>query len=244
MQAIITAGGRVDGEFASLIGTPVKALASIRGRTMLEATVDAARACGATWVGVVGGPEICACAEAASLDAIVDEAPTGGENVLRALEAWDDAEPLLYLTSDMPYITAAALRTFIDRVPPGTLSMALTEEHDFVRRFPNPPVHGVRLNGETVTNGGAFLLPAGSRRAVRALAVRFFDARKSVWQMASLLGLPLLLRFAIRRLSVGDLEAHARKLLGIRALAARGCAPELAYDIDTIDEYRYAIANA
>lgn len=234
----------MDGEFASLIGTPVKALAEIRERTMLEAAVDAARGCGATWVGVVGGAEIRAWTKASMLDAIVDEAPTGAENVMGALDAWDDAEPLLYLTSDMPYITAGALRTFVERVPPGTVSMAVTEEDDFLRRFPNPPAHGVRLNGEIVTNGGAFLLPAGSRAAVRALAVRFFDARKSVWQMAALLGFPLLLRFAVRRLSVGDLEAHAHKLLGVRATAARGCAPELAYDIDTIDEYRYAIAHA
>ena len=42
MQAIITAGGRVDGEFAATIGSPVKALAKIGARTMLETAVAAA----------------------------------------------------------------------------------------------------------------------------------------------------------------------------------------------------------
>ena len=243
MQAIITAGGRVDGEFEDLLGTPVKALASIRGRTMLEAAVEAARGAGASWVGVVGGDEITRSPAARDVDAVITEAATGGENVLRALDAWNDGEPLLYLTSDMPYITAQALRSFVDRVPLGTLAMPVTEEDDFIRRFPRPPAHGIRLDGECVTNGGAFWLPAGSRDAVRTLAVRFFDARKSVWQMASLLGFRLLMRFVLRRLSIGDLEAHAHALLGLRAVAVRGCAPELAYDIDTLDEYRYALVQ-
>lgn len=243
MRAIVTAGGRVDGEFEALLGTPVKALASIRGRTMLHATIEAARGAGASWVGVVGGEEIARSSTAGAADAIVPESASGGENVLRALDAWNDGEPLLYLTSDMPYLTAEALRSFIDRVPFGALAMPVTEEEDFVRRFPQPPAHGIRLDGEYVTNGGAFWLPAGSRDAVRAMAVRFFDARKSVWQMASLLGFRLLMRFALRRLSIGDLEAHAHALLGLRTVAVRGCAAELAYDIDTLEEYRYAIAQ-
>ncbi|MBV9270433.1 MAG: nucleotidyltransferase family protein [Candidatus Eremiobacteraeota bacterium] len=242
MHAVITAGGRVDGAMQTAMGTPVKALARVRGRTMLEAAIDAARGAGARSVTVIGGDEIRS--GNFDLDRLIDEAPSGRENVLNALDAWDGKEPLLYLTSDMPYVTPSALITFVTRVPPDTVAMAVAEEIDFLRRFPNPPAHGVRLGNEYVTNGGAFLLPAGSRDAVRALATRFFEARKSLFQMALLLGPGLLFRFLIRRLTIADLENHALNVLGIPARAIRGCAPELAYDIDTLPEYEYAIRQA
>jgi len=236
---VITAGGRVDGELAAAMGTPVKALAFVHGRMMLEAAIDAARGAGAREVTVIGGEEIRA--GMFNVDRLIDEAPTGTENVLHALESWNDSEALLYLTSDMPYITATTLLTFVERVPPQTIAMAVTEEEDFVRRFPEAPPHGVRLGNEYVTNGGAFLLPPGSRDAVRKLAARFFEARKSLIRMALLLGPRLLLQFALRRLSIAGLEAHALRVTGIPARAIRGCAPELAYDIDTFPEYEYAL---
>ncbi len=55
LAAAITAGGRIDGPFAARIGTDVKALAPWRGRTLVDAALDAARAAGATRVAVVGG---------------------------------------------------------------------------------------------------------------------------------------------------------------------------------------------
>lgn len=239
---MITAGGRVDGEFAAAIGTPVKALAVIRGRTMLDAAIDAARGAGARDVAVIGGEEIRAARTSA--DRIIPEAPSGAQNVLSALDVWSDREPLLYLTSDMPYITAEALASFVRRAPPSSVAMAVAEEAAFVRRFPDPPAHGVRLGREFVTNGGAFLLPAGSRRALRLLATRFFDARKSLMRMALLLGPRLLVRFALRQLTIRDLESHAHKVLKVPAHAVRDCAPELAFDVDTFGEYAYALRQA
>jgi len=64
VNAVITAGARVDGEFAGRIGTDVKALARIGNRTMLQASIEAARGAGATRIAVVGGAEIrAACGE-------------------------------------------------------------------------------------------------------------------------------------------------------------------------------------
>lgn len=104
MRAVITAGGVVDDAYAALAGARIKALALVRGRTMLDRAIDAAAACGVRDVAVVGAPEIAAACDGRAR--IVAGGASGAENVLRALRAWDDGEPLLYLTSDMPYITA------------------------------------------------------------------------------------------------------------------------------------------
>lgn len=241
-SAVITAGGRVDGEFAGVLGTPIKALAPFGNATLLQITIDALRGAGAGRIAVVGGADVrSACS--GSIEQFIDESADGAQNLRRALHAWSPDEPLLYLTSDMPFITARTLREFLALVPKGALALPLTEWDEFDRRFPGAPPFGVTLGGERVVNGGAFVIPPHARDRIERFAMRFFDARKSVWRMAQLTGPMLLLQFALHRLSVTQLEIHARRLLGIPALAVRNAPAELAYDVDVLEEYRYAIAR-
>jgi CTP:molybdopterin cytidylyltransferase MocA len=243
LRAVITAGGRVDGEFAGVLGTPVKALAPFHGTTLLQLAIEALRGAGVNQIAVVGGAEVrSACAD--GVDRFIEESADGAENLRRALYAWETAASLLYLTSDMPFISAPALQAFLVRVPADTLALPLTEWTEFARRFPDAPPFGVTLAGEKVVNGGAFLIPAGAHERIERFAMKFFDARKSVWRMARLTGPLLLLQFVLRRLGVAQLESHAQRLLGVRALAVRGAPAELAYDVDVLEEYRYAIAQS
>jgi len=243
MYGVITAGARVNGEFARRIGTPVKALALVGGRTLLAASIDAARRAGVTHLAVVGGNGVReACAQ--SVDAVIEESESGAVNLQRALHAWNGAEPLLYMTSDLPFIGAAVLREFIDAVPRDALGLPLTACADFERRFPGAPPFGVEIGGERVVNGGVFWIPAGAAPALEKLAIQFFGARKSLTRMALLLGPALCLQFALRRLTIAALEKQARRRLGIPAVAVRGASPDLAYDIDTLDEYLYAEKRA
>lgn len=244
MKAVITAGGRVGGEYAVQAGTSVKALARVRGATMLERIIDALREAGASRIAVVGGSEVHA-ACASRIDRFVDEAESGGENLLRALGAWPaDGTPLLYATSDLPYVTASTIADFLKSVPEHTLALPLAEFGDFAMRFPLAPPFGITLCGERVVNGGVFSIPSESLEPLARLATRFFDARKKPWRMASLVSPAVLLRYLVGRLRIGELEALATRVLEVPALAVRGCAPELAFDADTLLDYRYACAHA
>ncbi len=244
MKAVITAGGRIGAPYATQAGTAIKALATVRGATMLDRIVDALRGAGVTRIAVVGGPEVrAACAH--RVEQIVDESPSGAENVLRALRAWpDDDEPLLYATSDLPYVTAAAIADFLQRVPLGSIAMAVSEHADYDARFPGAPPCGIDLARERVVNGGIFSLPGTSRTAVADLATRLFEARKAPWRMATLVSPLAMLRLAAGRLSIGHIEREAYRAVKRPAAAVRGCAPELAFDADTVAEYRYACENA
>jgi CTP:molybdopterin cytidylyltransferase MocA len=245
VKAVVTAGGRIDGAFAAAAGPRVKALAPVRGSTMLQRVIDALRSAGAERVAVVGGDEVRA-ACGTEVERFVDESPSGSENMLRALRAWpDDGEPLLYATSDLPYVTGEAIREFAAGVPPEALAVALAEHSDFTRRFPGgPPSFGITLAGERVVNGGVFRIPDGGADKLAAIATRFFDARKRPWRMASLVSPLVFIRFLCKRLSIGDLEGLASRVLEMPARAIRRCAPELAYDVDTAVEYEYARAHA
>ena len=242
MRAVITAGGRISGEYSQAAGTDIKALAQLRdGATHLDRVLDAVSALGITDIAVVGAPEVAAAV--ASRARVIPEKPTGRENVALALDAWPDDQPLLYATSDMPYVSTAALNDFIQRSPTNAVTMPLTEIDAYRARFPDAPPAGITLGGQTVVNGGVFLFPPGSIETVARVAGTFFDARKAPWKMASLVGPSFLLRFALRRLTIDALEAQAARTLRVAAAAVRGAAPELAFDCDSVTEYRYALAH-
>jgi CTP:molybdopterin cytidylyltransferase MocA len=243
MKAVVTAGGRIEGDFARAAGTTVKALAPVRGQTMLARMIDGLRGAGIDEIAVVGGEEVRgACG--ASVDRFVEESPSGSENLLRALRAWPQDERLIYATSDLPYVTASAITDFVHRVGEGTLAVSLAEYRAFTERFPEAPPVGITLGGERVVNGGIFSIPHGATERLAALATRFFEARKRPWRMASLVGPGVLIRFLSGRLRVADLETMALHVLQVPAQALRGCAPELAFDVDTFAEYEYARAHA
>jgi CTP:molybdopterin cytidylyltransferase MocA len=243
VKAVITAGGRIAGEYAREAGTTVKALVSVRGVTMLDRIIGALRGAGATRVAVVGGDEVRA-ASGDRVELVVDEARSGAENLVRALRAWpDDGDPLVYATSDMPYVDGNAVGEFLQRVPAGHVALPLAEFAEFDARFPGAPPCGITFAGECVVNGDVFYIPGGLTGRVEAIASRFFDARKNPWQMARLVSPRILVRFLFRRLGIGHIEAHAHRVLGVPAVAVRRSRPELAFDADTIADYRYVTAH-
>lgn len=244
MNAVITAGGPIDGDYARRAGTSLKALAPVRGQTMLARTIAALRACGIGNLAVVGNDAVReACAPLAPVR-IVPDAGTGAGNVLGALDAWPNDAPLLYLTCDMPYIGPPSLQWVIERIEPSTLSMPVAEHADFERRFPGAPPFGITLAGERVVNAGVFHIPAGARVRIRALATTMFDARKAPWKMASVAGPMILLRFVLGGASIPMLEARAQRVLRMPVAALRNAPPELAFDADADAEYGYALEHA
>ena len=242
LKAVITAGGPIDGEFAVAAATSLKALAPVRGETMLSRTIAALRAAGADRIAVVGN-DLIRDACGMSIDRIVDDTGSGSGNVLAALSAWeDDGTPLLYLTCDMPYVSAPALRSFLDRTGEEALSMPLSEHDAYVARFPGAPEAGIALGGERVVNGGAFHIPAGSTTRIGGFATKLFEARKAPWKMASIAGPALLAQFIFGRLTIVRLEQRAQEVLEMPVCAVRGCAPELGFDCDTLEDFQYANA--
>lgn len=241
MRAVITAGARIGGAYAASAGTSIKALARVRGSTMLSRAIAAAREGGAREIAVVGGTDVRTECEGL-VERVVSESDDGSENVTRALAAWHDDEQLLYMTSDLPYVTGRSVAEFVRRAN-GALAMPLTSHAAFVRRFPGAPPFGVRLGRQRIVNGGAFSIPSGAVALVSRFGGRFFEARKRPWSMARLAGLDLLIRFAAGTLSVSDVERRAQKVLGIDVKAVADCPPELAYDADGEAEYRYALEH-
>jgi molybdopterin-guanine dinucleotide biosynthesis protein A len=239
LAAAITAGGRVVGPFAERIGSEIKALAPFGGRLLIDVAIAAARDAGATRISVVGpSPVLAHCAGA--IDEGFDETPTGEGNLRCALEAARD-DALLFLTSDMPFVDGTTLAEFLARCDGADVAMPLAEAPDYEAAYPDAPAHLTSIGSERVAGGSAFFIGPGAAPRIVDVATRLFAARKSAWAMAVLLGPGLLARYALRRLRVVDIERRAERVLGLRACGIRQASPALCYDIDTLEEYDYAL---
>lgn len=238
MIAAITAGGRADDVLARELGVSVKALATVGGTTLLARAIDSARASGARRVVIIGGADVRAhCA--AHVDDVIEESLDGCENVRRAI-ATTEGDPLLLLSSDLPFVSGSALGAFLERARSCDLALPLAEAADYERTYPGAPPHLTRLGADRVANGSVVFFGAGVAPHALPLAQRLFDARKSLTRMAFFLGPLLLARFVTGSLRIQHIEARGKALLGLEVRAIRNAAPELCFDIDTVADYRYA----
>jgi CTP:molybdopterin cytidylyltransferase MocA len=240
LRAVITAGGRVDDAFATTIGTPIKALAPFGTGVLLDVVLDAIAGAGIAEVAVIGDPAVGR--RLPENVRLIRAAPSGATNVARALDAWPD-DDLLFAASDLPFITATELRAFLAASAAYDLTMPLAAAPAYETAYPGSPPHIMTLGGERISSGSVFFIGRAARASMRAVAGRFFEARKSALGMARLLGPVLLLRHLTRQLRIADVERRAAAVLGVRAAAIRDSGPGLTYDIDTLAEYRYACSR-
>lgn len=251
LDVVLPAGGRIDGRFAAETGVGVKALIDLRGRTVLERTLNALRETGRVRRAVVVGPREIAdhpCSKLA--DAVLPEGgDSGPANIVRGLEWLSEtssarADRVLIVTTDLPFLTADAILAFIDSCPPeADVCAPLVGKEAFEARFPGyrrSRSQYVALADGQWTMGCVFLVNPEAIRANRDRIEQAFAVRRSQIGMTRLLGFGFIVRLLTCRLSVAHLEARCTQVLGCSARGVPESPPELAYDLDNVEEYRYA----
>jgi hypothetical protein len=148
------------------------------------------------------------------------------------------------VTAALPFLEAGHVDRFVEAAPPDAglaYSVALADECE--ARFPGVRRTSVRLREGRLTGGNLFLVSRdGSGRLLDRLD-QAYSARKSPLKLAAMLGGGTLLRFALaaavpRSLSVDWLEARVSRLLGCRVCAVLGSDPEVATDVDSLEQLR------
>jgi hypothetical protein len=248
LDVVIPAGGTISVEYARRIGTPTRALAPVgpaRVPTM-QRVVDALRGSGQVrQIIAVGPPD--AQAVIVGVDQWLPSGESGPRNILAGLAALPDAEALaLVCTSDLPLLTAEAVRIFIARSrPDADINLGIVGKTAYEAAFRDTPMSlfvPFRDIG-SVTMACLFGIRPALLVQNASLLERAFNGRKSQWEMAALLGPSLLCRFALRRLTLAAVKSRAETLMHCRANVILDCPPELALDIDTADDYAYADAR-
>lgn len=248
-DALLPAGGTIDETFAKLVGTDNKALIEIGGKTILRRTLDALEATGKVKSTLLIGPEVVRNhPDAASATLKIEPGETGPDNIYRGLNTLlsepNPPQKVLVITTDLPFLTPELLCRFIDSCPPDRdICVPLVRASEFTDRFPGSTATFVKMRDDTWTTGCAYVMDVEALKKAKPHIDRVFENRKSKMGMAKLLGPAFVLKFITKRLTLVDVEAKIMSMLGCSGAAITGSPPELAYDIDDIEDYEYAVKH-
>jgi GTP:adenosylcobinamide-phosphate guanylyltransferase len=244
-DVILPAGGHVKDDLAAESGTDVKAMIRFGDETILARTIRVLGESGfAGRIVAIGGDAVQA--EAKRLGAHgLPEASTGPENILNGLR-WLRTQPnppskVMVVTTDLPFLTPDIIQRFVDLCPTDrAITVPLISRKEWEDRFPGSTAMFVTLGDGQWTTGCAYLLDANALESSMPQIEKVFAQRKSKIGMVKLLGPVFAYRFLRKTLTVPQIEAKIQSMLGCSGAAVRGAPPELAYDIDDLEDYAFA----
>jgi GTP:adenosylcobinamide-phosphate guanylyltransferase len=244
-DAILPAGGTLDAEFAAKVGTSSKALIEVGGQTVLRRTIEAVRAGSPRRVVVAGTEEVVAHPDSDLADLKVPSGHSGPDSILKGLNDLlalpNPPDRVLIVTTDLPFITGDAVRSFLEKCPESAaVCVPLLTAPEFLAMFPGSRSLYMPLKDGDWTAGCAYLMDVAAYRKALPDLEHLFQVRKSKIGMVKMLGLRFLIKFLTKTLTVEDVEAKILQMLQCQGKAVLHSAPELAYDIDNYEEYVYA----
>ena len=155
-------------------------------------------------------------------------------NIVRCIDRFGISGRLLVSAADLPFLTAQTVRAFLAEclAPEAQLFYPIVPRAVFSARYPGYPKTFFRLKDGIFTGGSVFLADAGSAGSISGFVKMYFDNRKHPLKLAGMIGLRNLVKFLLGRLSVPEVTAAARRLLGAEVAVVISGQPQLALDLD------------
>jgi len=249
IHALLPSAGRLTSPASDAKATEWKALLEVGGRTLLETAIVALRESELVEKIVVIGPREVLQHPATKLaDSAIEDGGAGAsgpDNIFLGLQTLPpEAQRALVVTTDLPFLDGKSVRAFIEACPAEReVCVSVCKRAPFEARFPDAGGEWVRLRDGEWTVGGLYLLDVSAMKRAHPHIERLFQSRKSQLQMARLLGPLFIVRFATKRLATSHILERCQQILGCSGAAVE-CAPELAFDIDTPEEWLSATKAA
>ena len=239
IPAIVLAGGPSDDLSARAPGAPNKAFVPVAGKTLARRTLEALRSTPRVGDIVAVAPQVPpALLELTLADEIRPDGVTMAQSLRTGLHGFPAAELVLVAASDLPMLTRAAIEEFLDIAEAGgaDITYACVERSVHEVRFPEMPHTWARLREGTFCGGGLVAMRPRAFEALERFLGRLGAARKNPLRLASIFGYEAVARYALRQLSIVDVERRAATLLGVRAAAAVCSHPEIAENVDRVSD--------
>jgi len=240
-EAVIPAGGQLEGAFLEMAGTPWRALAPIGGIPCLQLAVNAVREAGIERIIAVADNDVRE--RISGVDVWRQASATGPANILIGLREVRGTDPVLLCPCDLPLLNGNHIRNFLDRCPADADIIAgVAGRKLYESVFADaPPSQFINLADlGPITNSSAFVVRPSTLLSSESLLGKAFESRKSQIRMALLLGPALVWKFAARTLTVADVQKRVEYVLRCQIGVVTDIAPELTYDIDSVNDYSYA----
>lgn len=211
--------------WAGKYGVRSKALVPYQGRPMAEWVLEALKGAGlsAVYVGENPGlsppPRLTLPDRGSLLDNL--------EAALAHVEG-----RVLVATADLPHLTPEAVRFLLEGAPEAALVYPIVPKERVEARFPGNRRTYARLREGTFTGGNLLLLDKALFFQALPLARRAVALRKRPLALARMVGLDILWKLLLGRLSLPEVEARAKRILGVEARALITPYPEVGVDVD------------
>jgi len=230
-DAIVLAGG--DGTSVDP-AQPIKGLLEIGGRPMVEWVVDALRQAKTVDRIFVVIARVPAIAPWASHVTVIEHAGTLLENCEKAFEYVDDSNPLIWVSADIPALSAEAVDDFTERTEKrrAEFSYPLILEDDMNKQFPGSARTYLKLKEGRVTGGNLMTTTQRAAKIIQPIIGEYMDARKDPVKTAKLLGPQIATKYALGALSIRDAEDRINKLFHINAAGIITPFAEIGADVD------------
>jgi GTP:adenosylcobinamide-phosphate guanylyltransferase len=245
VNAVVLAGGPPDAVSALQPGAANKAFVRIGGVALVERVLRALRGVPRIErIVVVAPPATHADPALAHADERRADGPRMIESLRSGLHGFPPDDAILVVASDLPVLTHAAIDEVLDALANRDLDIAYSclARRDHVARYAQIPHTWARLREGAFCGGGVSAIKPRSLTRLSAMLDALGAARKAPLRLAAVLGPDIVVRFALRRLSIADAERRATTLLGAPAGALRCTHPEIAINVDRPTDV--ALANA
>lgn len=243
MDAVVLAGGPHDELAATTPGAPNKAFVEINGVTLVERTLRALRRSACVDKIVVVAPSGAADSPALSLaDEVRPDGARISDSLRGGIAGFDPNAELLISASDLPVLTPEAVDDFIARAQAADadLTYGCIEQTTHMAKFPEGPHTWARLKDGTYCGTGFITMRPRVWPALERVIERLGGARKNPVKLASLFGWRILMRYALRRLTIAHAEARASYVIGAPVRAVVSPYAEIGVNVDRVSDIALA----
>jgi GTP:adenosylcobinamide-phosphate guanylyltransferase len=244
-DAVVLAGGPVDAVAQQQPGAPNKAFVEIAGKTLVARVLEPLRASGSIGrIVVVAPPEVRGRADLAAADELRPDGRRITDSLRSGLSGFDPDADVLIVASDLPILSVPAIDDFAARTSAlnADVVYGCVERNVHVASFPQVPHTWARMRDGTFCGGGIVAMKPRALPLLERFIERLGAARKRPIRLASLFGWDVLLRFAVRQMTVAQAEARATKILGAPVRALVSPFAETGVNVDRVTDIALAEA--
>lgn len=257
INIVILAGGINRIELFKGYAPGYKALLPIRGKPLIEYTLDSLhRVTRISRICIIGPQEVKERIHDPGRYEFVPAKETLLENVVSGLELFKDSRVVLFVPSDLPLVTAQSINDFIKACGhvktsyPANFFWAMVPEESFVGPYAEVKKGFNRFRDVSVCHGNLFLADTAllSNRTFSSLVNKAYRSRKSSIRTALTIGPVVGLSYligvhAFRILSMRQLARIASFHFGAGMIPILLRRPEIAVDVDEPRDYEFVLGQ-
>ncbi|MDX1931122.1 MAG: nucleotidyltransferase family protein [Capsulimonadales bacterium] len=244
LPAVVLAGGKLDSATAAKAGTDLAAAVALGGRSLLARTVSSLRESGRVHKIVVVGPKGAIENEARQVgaDDVLEEAGNAARNIdvgLTLLRSQSNTDRVLLVAADLPFLTAQAVRAFLDSVKPDPADILLPvgNRADLENLCPRKPGTYAKLSGGEVVPASLLLVRPSVLERNQALFRKMIESRNNPTGAASALGFLFVVKYFLGMLTAQEVERKISTLTGSSCKSLMGADARLCADIGGMADY-------